>query len=132
MGADVFPHSLGGLHHLPRCPGLTEAAINAGFVVVIDRTQRAMESRHLGSSLTIEGAAELSIDDRSDIGDMLRRADEFHLPCSGRAGDCAAATAHAFLGINKGFLQSGCGILFHLYRIELASFAAFTATFAFL
>jgi hypothetical protein len=131
MGADIFPHSLGGLNHLPGRPGLTEAAINAGFVVVIDRTQRAMESRHLGSSLTIEVAAELSIDDRPHIGDMLRRADEFHLPCSGRAGDCTAAAAHAFLGIDKGLLQAGYGIFFHLNRVKLASFPAFAATFAF-
>jgi hypothetical protein len=131
MGADVFPHSLGGLNHLPGRPGLTEAAINAGFVVVIDRTQRAMESRHLGSSLTIEASEELSIDDRAHIGDMLRRADEFHLPRSGWAGDCTAAAAHAFLRVHKGFLQPGCGILFHLNRVKLASFPAFAATFAF-
>jgi hypothetical protein len=90
-----------------------------------------MESWHLGFSLRIEAAAEPSIDYRPHIGDMVRLADEFHLPCSGRAGDCAAAAAHTFLGIDNGLLQAGYGILFHLDRAKLTSLQAFAATFAF-
>jgi hypothetical protein len=91
-----------------------------------------MESWHLGSSLRIEAAAEPSIDHRPHIGDMLRRADEFHLARSGRTGDCTAATAHAFLGIHKGLFQAIYRILFHPGRVKLTSFQAFAATFAFL
>jgi hypothetical protein len=43
----------------------------------------------------------LSIDYRPHIGDMLCRADKVHLPSPVRAGNHTAATAHAFLCIDK-------------------------------
>jgi len=97
--AGCIPHSLGGLHHLPGCPGLTEAAINAGSFVVIDCTRGQWKAGISGLS-RIEGPAGFSIttgptSGYAPAGGLVSSA------CFGRAGNGTAAAAHAFLGVHE-------------------------------